>query len=108
MSQAGGIGDKSDTIIDVYDHEILQIEKVMAQIKKKQHRRVNADVFRQEVIGRFEEIGFVVDVMTYIDTEEDGTLGFEIVVRDRCDPKPFDHDKQAEEVVSNLLGLDDI
>lgn len=90
--------------IDLLDSEILEIEKVINAINAKQKKRVDLEGFRKEIIGRFEEIGLGVGVRAYM-TNVEGVVGFEIDIERRIEPKPFDHDRQVNEVVNDLLGL---
>lgn len=95
---------------DVYDHEIDAIQKVLEAIAPKQGKRINLEAFRKEVIGRFEEIGIVAEIVTYTTTEDgetpiEGLYAWDLVLRRRTEPHAFDREQQAHEVRSDLLGL---
>lgn len=91
--------------IELYDHDIFSIEKVLAQLNKKQHKSVNLEDFRREIIERFEDIGLVVNVKVYT-TAEEGVFAFDIDIYDRCERKPFDYERQAHEVRNDILEIE--
>jgi hypothetical protein len=100
--------------IDLYDHEIIAIEEVVAAINRRTHdgaKSVDRDALQREIKQRFEEIGLVVSVRWYEfaigDRPEavEGALMPEIVFMGRTEAKPFDRDQQVHEVTNDLLGL---
>ena len=93
--------------VDLYDSEVLAIQRVVGIISEAVGTRRSLEGFRQEVIERFGEIGFLVDVRVF-EGEIEGQHGdpvffFKIVLTARCDPKPFDHERMAHEVRADLL-----
>lgn len=90
--------------IDLYDHEILEAEKVLAALNEKRAKVVNLEAFRQEIIGRFEEIGLEVVAKVW-GTNEEGLYAFDIEIQGRCEPHAFDYDRQVHEVTSDILDL---
>ena len=95
-----------DTMVELNDSEIPQIEGVLRHLNAKQGKVVNLEGFRKEVIERFAEIGFKVDANAY----EAKTFGkqdliaWKIVIRERLVGE-FDPNQQVREVVSDILGL---
>jgi hypothetical protein len=97
--------------IDLYDSEILLIEKVLEKLNEKQGRHVQMEDFRREIIGRFEEIGLIVSVMVYSTADSGGlpiddVYAFDITISDRCERKPFDMDRQRYEVVNDVADIE--
>lgn len=90
--------------IEPYDHEIPMIQDVLEAISKKQAKSLHLETLRQEIIGRFAEIGFVCEITVYT-TNQDGMYAFDLNITDRTDPKPFDHERQAHEVRNDILGI---
>jgi hypothetical protein len=90
--------------IELLDSEILRIESVIKAINEKQRKRVSLEGFRQEIIGRFEEIGLGVGVRAY-STNVDGVVAFDIDIERRIEPKTFDTDRMVHEVTNDLLDL---
>lgn len=91
--------------IELYDHEILKIEKhALKPLNDKQGKVLNLEAFRREIIQRFEDIGFIVDVKVW-DTTQASTYWFDIDIVDRIERIVFDHDRQVHEVTHDLLDL---
>lgn len=97
---------------DIADSEVLEIERVLTTLNQraKDKQRNFAD-FEREIRERFEDVGFVVTVSWY-EFGREGQVGAvpgaampEITIVDRCERKPFDHDRQVHEVTNNILGL---
>lgn len=91
---------------ELHDSDILELEKVYRWMVDQQHKRRDLENFRKEVIGRFQEKGFVVNVLTF-ETDQAEVYTFEVEVLRKIDKKTFDYDKQVHEVVNNLLDLPD-
>lgn len=95
-----------DSLIDIYDHEILAIEKVLKALGETQGKARDPFGYHREIVERFEEIGFTV----WADwvTSPDGVHIFKVTIRDRCTPLPhgFDHEQQRWEVQQDILEID--
>ncbi len=105
--QAAPAQDDVTKTADVLDSEILQIEKVMEVLKaRSQNQMRNLDDFQREIKERFQDIGFIVDVVWYETNLADVKMP-EIVIKGRTEAKAFDRDKMTHEVTSDILGLGD-
>lgn len=98
------------TDIQVYDHEIPALEKVSRILNEKVASRRDAEDFRREIVGRFAEIGFVVETKVFVPADtpygkEPDFVTFNLALVGRCDPQPFDHERQAAEVRADILDL---
>lgn len=98
-----GADDMTKTL-DVYDHEIIEIEKVLGILKERSQGRRNYDDFQREIKERFQDIGFVVDVVWY-ETDSAEIKMPEIVLKRRIEAHVFDRDKMTHEVTNDLLGM---
>lgn len=97
----------SSELTNVLDSEIVDLQRVQATLNERTYKRHNLAAFEREIVERFQEIGFVVDVKWY-ETNAPGVVVPEVEVVGRCEPvKPgeFDHDRMRHEVVNNVLGL---
>lgn len=101
--QTPGADDMTKTL-DVYDHEIIEIEKVLARIKERTTGHRNYDDVDREIKERFQDIGFIVDVVWY-HTNVDGVKMPEVVLKARTEAKVFDRDRMTHEVTNDLLGM---
>jgi hypothetical protein len=101
-----------NTYPDIADSEILGIERTLLALQQRaQDKQRNFADFEREIRERFEDLGFVVTVSWY-EFGREGQVGAvpgaalpEITIVDRCERKPFDHDRQVHEVTHNILGL---
>jgi hypothetical protein len=111
-AQQGGV----ESMIQLYDSEIIKIEKVLEALNKRKGQRTDYERWTAETKERFAEIGLVVSVLWYEAGVEradgslekiDGTLIPEILVKDRIDAGKFafDHAQMGHEVQNDLLGL---
>lgn len=92
---------------EVYDTEIIEIEKVLGALSERATRgRLNFDAFDREIKDRFHKIGFLVDVAWY-HTDVAETKIPEIVIKDRTEARDFDYDRQVHEVTNDVLELGD-
>lgn len=91
---------------EIHDSDILEMERVYRWMVDQQHKRRDLENFRREVIERFHQVGFVVNVLTY-NTDQPEVYSFEVEVLRKVERKAFDYDKQVHEVVNNLLELPD-
>lgn len=96
--------------INLYDSELLRVEEVALKLQEKTGTRRDAEDFRREIIGRFEEIGLIVQTRVLIPADtpygrEPEFVMFGVVITDRCEHKPFDHERQAHEVRADILDL---
>lgn len=96
-----------DSLIDItLDSEILKIEKVVEALARKQGQRVFLQSFEQEILGRFEEIGFRVSVAWY-EAEVNGVANVNvprITILERLEGE-FDPDQMVYEVTKDILDL---
>lgn len=109
-TETGGI----DTLIQLYDSDIIEIEKVLEALNKRKGQRTDYERWTHEVKERFHRIGLSVSVRWYEAGVEradgslekiEGTLIPEIVVTGRVEKHTFDHDRMSHEVQSDLLEL---
>jgi hypothetical protein len=101
-----------NTYPDIADSEILGIERTLLALQQRaQDKSLNFTSFEREIRERFEDLGFVVTV-SWFEFGREGQVGAvpnaampEITIVDRCERKPFDHDRQVHEVTHNILNL---
>lgn len=94
-------------LLNILDSEVAELQRVHQELEGRTYKSHNLHAFEREIVERFQEIGFVVDVKWYT-TQADGVFAPVVEVIGRCDPlKPgeFDHDQMRHEVVNNVLGL---
>lgn len=95
--------------IDLYDHEIIEIQKIWDVIRDRHQKTYkNYDKVEAEITSRFADAGFVVHVnwhywMLEGETQE-GAMPV-ITITGRVEKHDFDHDRQVHEVTSNILGI---
>jgi hypothetical protein len=90
---------------NLYDTDILRLEKVIEQLNRKIGTATNMEGFRQEILDRMARAGFRVDVKVY-STTQDGTYAFDIEIKDRLDSGfTFDYDQQVHEVTHDLFWV---
>lgn len=92
-----------NSLIDLNDSDIEKIGEVLAIINSRRQHYVILEAFRREVIERFEDIGFKVDVKAW-ETNLDGVTAFDIEIQDRLSGE-FDPDKMVWEATTDYLGL---
>ena|SRR5437016_115100 len=98
------------SLVDIYDHEVEAAQRVAEELQRRsQGRPRDMEAFRKEIIGRFEEIGLVVEPKVWtiaIDgVEQKGVYGFDVEIVDRIAKGPFDRERQGWEVRKDILGL---
>jgi hypothetical protein len=91
---------------EILDSEMLSIEKVLETLRRRAEdgRRLDRGRFDQEIVERFGQIGFKVDVKWW-HTNLDEVKMPEIEIIGRTETKAFDHDQMAHEVTSDILEL---
>jgi hypothetical protein len=99
-----------ETRIDLYDEDLLNIERVLLALNEKVGTRRNYTAFEMEIKERFDGIGLKVTVDWYEYAVQgqkvEGGAMPEVTIVDRVTPETqFDHDKLKHEVVNNLLEL---
>jgi hypothetical protein len=115
-----GVEQPSDDLvvdIDLYDHEVLKIEKVVGALNRtRATKSTTVEGWRNEIEQRFAEAGFKVNiVLQQIDeiqaegkaTQKDGRIFTTISIVGRIEEMhvgEFDHERQGAEVRANLLG----
>lgn len=100
-------------LVNILDSEVATLQEVLRTLNGRTYKPHNLDAFEREIVERFQEVGFRVDVKWYTarkgDARVEDTYMPEVEVIGRCDPlKPgeFDHDRMREEVTRlNPLGL---
>lgn len=94
-------------VIEVYDTEILQIEKVLEILRVRSERQSrNRGEFDREIKERFHGIGFIVDVKWWHTNLEDVKMP-EVEITGRVDDKGtgMDHERLRHEITNDVLGL---
>jgi hypothetical protein len=94
-------------LVNILDSEIKELQGVHQTLEGRTYKSHNLAAFEREIVERFQEIGFVVDVKWY-QTNIASVSSPVVEVIGRCTPvapEDFDHEKMAHEVVSNVLGL---
>lgn len=86
------------------DSEILEIQRVHRELEGRTYKRHNLDSFQREIVERFGQIGWKVDVK-WFSTNVAGTYIPQVDIVDRIETKEFDHDQMAHEVQNDILGL---
>lgn len=101
-----------NNLLNIYDEDVLKLQAVHRQLEGRTYKSHNLHAFEEEILERFAEIGFKVDVKWYTvhsgGIEQAGVFAPVVEVIGRCDPLTageFDHDRQRHQVVNNLLGL---
>lgn len=93
---------------EVYDSEIIKIEKVLERLKASSTGHRDYESFNREIKERFAEIGFVVSVKWFEfavgGQKQDGYMP-EVEITGRTEHHTFDHDRMVSEVTGDLLGL---
>lgn len=104
---AFGIKENDNPGLNLYDEDILKLEKVFDWVKQRQQQRMDLEDFRRGAVERFYDAGFKVNVKVY-ETTEEGVYAFDFEILDRVEREDqFDYDKQVHQVVNNILELPD-
>jgi hypothetical protein len=92
--------------IELYDSDILVVEKVLNIIKERAEQRSHDyDAFDREIKERFYDAGYIVDVKWW-STDQKDLYAPDIEIIGRVDKQgEFDHDKMGHEVVNDILEL---
>jgi hypothetical protein len=94
-----------DRDINLYDTEVLAIEKMAEKLRTAVGTARNLEAFRREVSQRFDEIGLVARVAVYEQQTRQGPVYFpEITIVGRHAARSFDHDQMRHEVQRNVIG----
>lgn len=94
-------------LVNILDSEIKELQRVHGTLEGRTYKSHNLAAFEREIVERFQEIGFRVDVKWY-ETNVAGVSSPVVEVVQRCTPlrpEEFDHDQMRHEVVNNVLGL---
>lgn len=104
---AGAVDAEVDVQVDLYDSDIPRLENVLRALSPAQGHRVNLEGFRKEVIERFGEEGFGVDVKVYEKEYLSGetVYQFNIALTSVKRSEEFDHDRMAHEVQHDILDI---
>lgn len=100
-------------LVNLLDSEVDLLQKTAETLQDRTYKTHNLAAFEREILERFQEVGFRVDVKWFTAQDEDGrpvegVFMPQVDVVGRCTPlKPgeFDHDQMRHEVVNNYLGL---
>ena len=98
-------------MIDIYDSEIDKIIACQDALQQRAKEKMrNYGDFEREIKERFEDIGFIVQVVWHnysINGVAQAMSAMpEVTITGRCDPKfAFDPDQMVHEVTSNLLDI---
>lgn len=102
-SDEAGKTDRVDAT-EVYDSEVLAIEKVMLSLRQYAgHRSIDLDSFDRQIQERFAEIGFRVDVHWHETNQADVYMP-EVNIVGRTERRGFDREQQRHEIVNDILG----
>lgn len=99
----------STTIPNIHDSEIVELEnKVFNPALERKGIPTDLDAWRNRIIEKSRDCGFVVDVLVFSTTEDGvhaipGLYAFDFVIKRRL--KEFDPDKQVWEVTNDVLDL---
>ena len=96
-------GGNIDSLIELNDSDILRLESVQRILNDRLGARLNLEAFRKEILERFGEIGFKVDVKVWT-TQTPGIYAFDIEIQERLEGK-FDPDQMVHEAVNDVLNL---
>ena len=98
--------DQPAELVNLHDHEVLEIERVVQALSDRQGKAMDLEAFRREAIERFEEIGLVVAVKVY-EGVEPGLWEFDLELVGRTERlnHGFDHERQQWEVRHDILDL---
>lgn len=91
------------SLVDLNDSDILRLEKVVRLLNDRVGSRLPLEAFRKEIVERFGEAGFKVDVKVWT-TGREGLYAFDIEIQERLEGQ-FDPEKMMHEVQHDLLGL---
>ncbi len=93
--------------VDLYDEDILEIEKIINRLKSASALPKDIDAFDRRIVEMFGEAGYKVDVKWW-HTNVEGVYAPDIEVVGFTDNRgQFDHDRQVWNVVNNKVGLPD-
>lgn len=95
----------AESLVDLYDSDILDIEGVFKRIQEAEGQTRDMEGFRREVVERFAEIGFKVECRVW-SSDVPGVYMPEILIQDRIKPIPFDHTRQSWEVQNDILEIE--
>jgi len=91
------------SLIDLNDADILRLEGVLRRLNARVGERLPLEAFRKEIIERFGDVGFKVDVKVWT-TGREGVYAFDIEIQDRIEGQ-FDPDQMVFEATRDVLGL---
>jgi len=91
------------SMVELHDSDILRLEGVLRLLNANLGQRRNLEDFRREIVDRFAEAGFRVEVKVW-QTATDGMFSFDIEIRERLEGR-FDPDRMVHEVTRDILDL---
>ena len=91
------------SLIDLNDADILSLEAVLRVLNARVGERLPLEAFRKEIVERFGDAGFKVDVKVWT-TDAEGVFAFDIQIQDRVSGQ-FDPDQMVYETTRDVLGL---
>jgi hypothetical protein len=101
------------SLIDLYDSDLDKIHRVQIALNRwaeDRGWRVELDSYRRQVIERFNDVGYDVDVIVTReedrpDKDETAYNEFTVQINSRIERKEFDFDQQVHEQTHDLLGI---
>jgi hypothetical protein len=94
-----------EPLVTLYDTELLAAEKVLHALNAQVGKHRTLERFRKEIIGRFEEIGLVMDVVVWETTTSGPPYAFEVAPIGRTEKVNWDFDRQAHEIRNDVLEI---
>jgi hypothetical protein len=99
-----------DTLVELYDTDILKIEGVVHALDRfgEDHGwRVDVEDYRIQIIDRFNDAGFDVNVQFYEKLYTGGDRRYEpfVQINRKIEAKQFDYDQQVWEATHDVLAL---
>lgn len=95
--------------IELYDSDRLALGRVAARLREHVGTRRTRESFAREVMERFAEEGYLVDVQVTTVETPGGDVIFHtgVTVAGRVDIEAgYDHERQRHEVRANILGVE--
>ncbi len=88
------------------DSEIIEMEGVLRSLKGAEGHSRNLEGFRREIVGRFQDIGWLVEVKCW---KTDGeSIAFDIDIVDRCERPRHgtDYERMQWEIRNDILEIE--
>lgn len=96
-----------ESVIELYDHDFPVLEGVLFKLfHSTVGKRRNLESANVEIRERFGEAGFRVEIQ-WIECNDGEWYEPKVLIVGRVEDEPFDHEQQAREVQTALLGIDE-